>query len=221
VKYCEECHEYYPNQSNFCRSCGKKLQFEEERQNGPEQDNHIESSTSALAKASLNHDEYIDQIENKEKKRKTALLVGVLGVILILIILKFANSHSYSYKIGYQAGQDASAQNLFFTMSGQPIDLCNLMVTLSKNGTPTDNIDWQNVNVDEFNQGCMDAYADTHDGLRKKSTPGPVASDSPTTTPDGMTPTPTDGSSAEANQNSLPSDTPTPEQTDATGSIGN
>jgi len=71
-----------------------------------------------------------------------------------------------SYRLGYDNGIQLSNANSFFYYSGQPSELCNLTVTTAQAGTTNDGTDWSQVNVQDFDRGCMDAYASTHDGLR-------------------------------------------------------
>jgi len=106
---------------------------------------------------------------------KTVLKVGA-GILAVFFLIFLIASHSQtrtstSYKLGYQNGLQLSAANSFFLLSGQPIDICNMVLSLGQNGTTNDGINWQNINSDEFDAGCMDAYADTHGGLRTTSIP--------------------------------------------------
>ena len=104
---------------------------------------------------------------------RTFVFLGAFFLIVIALIffVTQSKSKSTSYKLGYQNGLQLSAANSFFLLSGQPIDICNTVLSVGKNGTTNDGIDWQNINSDEFDAGCMDAYADTHGGLRTKSIP--------------------------------------------------
>ena len=153
--FCLACGLVAPDAAKFCPACGAEIQITK-----PESSNG----------ENLIHEALGNVADSPRPRSKAPLIWGGAAILLIGLILVFASKGNSSYKIGYQAGKELSANNSFFYISGQPINICDMVLNQSLAGTPNDNIDWSGVKKDDFDRGCLDAYADTHDGMRIKTT---------------------------------------------------
>ena len=245
ANFCHSCGTKAKSDQRFCKNCGTRVDFEVGKRSsvssligthdGKPQPAH-ESLYESSFRTGIENQPAVTQIGENTQQRKhiTILIVGILVLLIFIGIIVKATGHSNSYKIGYQAGQQLSAANSFFYLDGQPVDICNMTVTTAQAGTPNDNIDWPSINVDEFNQGCLDAYADTHDGLRTKTIVTASNSDNSNNPTGSLTSAPSSTPSSATNSDINPSpvgtdatgsigdgNTSTPSKSDATGSIGN
>ena len=182
VFFCVECGKKNPKSLKKCKHCGES----QATYRAPEsvECTHAEFSPGRTpdgtrickqCKARVGDSNAIESLQIainsvKEVTNTGKYLWGGAAILLIGLILVFASKGNSSYKIGYQAGKELSANNSFFYISGQPINICDMVLNQSLAGTPNDNIDWSGVKKDDFDRGCLDAYAHTHDGMRIKTT---------------------------------------------------
>jgi len=192
--YCIECGKENPKNRKKCKDCGEpQATFSELTLMECTHTDFLPGRTPdgsricKQCKARISDPNAVEslQIENPSVKNESnngKYIWGGVAVLLILLLLAFASKGSGSYKIGYQAGKELSANNSFLDISGQPIDICDSVLNLSLAGSPNDNINWSNVNKHDFDRGCLDAYADTHDGMTVKTEASTPLAPSPAST---------------------------------------
>ena len=89
-------------------------------------------------------------------------------------------SETYSHQLGYEVGASEEFLNqLLLGAAENDKDLCNLIYTMSVDGTTSDGIDWASVDEEEFMSGCLQGHST---GVQRKeaSTQTPAKSQYPT-----------------------------------------
>jgi hypothetical protein len=93
-------------------------------------------------------------------KFKAAVVVFLIGIFLTA-----CSSNSASYNLGFERGSSESFSQIVFYGSSSPQSQCSTLLNFSKDGSPNDGIDWENIDTGDFLKGCFDGYKAAHPAM--------------------------------------------------------
>lgn len=74
------------------------------------------------------------------------------------LLITGCSSNSDSYNLGYEQGSSQAFSQIVSYDSSSPQSRCSTMLNFAKEGTPSDGIDWENIDSGDYLKECFDGY---------------------------------------------------------------